>query len=299
VTIMGRHLFGDHTSFILLPLVPVYWVLPSAKVLLFAQAAALGGAAVPTFLLAREKLRSEWLATGLACAYLLHPAVAFINLEQFHPDAFEPILIQFALWFMARKRWLGFLLCCGAALLVKEDVALLIFPLGLYVALRHDRRVGAVTCAMALVMISAALWWILPMYNGVGSLNSWRVPFGGIGGLVKTFILHPGEVITYATEKPRTWYVWQMFSGVAFLPLLDLRMLAVMVPALATNVLSTFLYQYDIHYHYGTMVVAMVIAGTIFAVARARSMAGRQVMVGMVVACSLVTAYLWGPTPLG
>ena len=62
ITVMGRHLFGDHTSFILLPLVPIYWILPSAKVLLFAQAAALGGAAVPAFLLGREKLRSERLA---------------------------------------------------------------------------------------------------------------------------------------------------------------------------------------------------------------------------------------------
>jgi len=299
VTIMGRHLFGDHTSFILLPLVPVYWILPSAKVLLFTQAAALGGAAVPAFLLAREKLRSERLAALLACVYLLHPAIAFVNLEQFHPDAFEPILILFALWFMVRKRWVGFLICCAVVLLVKEDVALLIFPLGLYVAIRHDRRIGAIACIMSLTMLSAALWWILPMYNGVGSLNSWRVPFGGVGGLVKTFFLHPGEVVTYATEKPRTWYVWQMFTPVAFLPLLDLRLFAVMVAPLATNVLSTFYYQYDIHYHYGTMIVPMLVATTIFAVARARSMAGRQIMVGLVVACSLVTAYLWGPTPLG
>ncbi len=299
ITIMGRHLFGDHTSFILLPLVPVYWILPSAKVLLFTQAAALGGAAIPAFLFAREKLRSEWLAALVACAYLLHPSIAFTNLEQFHPDAFEPILIFFALWFMVKHRWGGFLIFCAAALLVKEDVALLIFPLGLYVAFRYDRRIGAITCLMSLAMITAALYWILPMYNGVGSLNSWRVPFGGVGGLVKTFILHPGEVITYATEKPRTWYVWQMFSPVAFMPLLDLRMLAVVVPALAANVLSTFSYQYDIHYHYGTLIVPTLIAGTVFAISRARSMAGRQIMVGIVVASSLVTAYLWGPTPLG
>ena len=89
VTVMGRQLFGDHTSFILLPLVPVYWIFPSAKVLLFFQAAALGSAAVPTFLLAREKLRDERLAAAMAVVYLLHPAVAFVNLEQFHPDVFE------------------------------------------------------------------------------------------------------------------------------------------------------------------------------------------------------------------
>ena len=89
VTIMGRHLFGDHTSFILLPLVPVYWILPSAKVLLFVQAAALG----------RRRCRcSSW--PGRSSAPSAWPPSwpsstcstrrsAFINLEQFHPDVFE------------------------------------------------------------------------------------------------------------------------------------------------------------------------------------------------------------------
>ena len=58
---------------------PVYWILPSAKVLLFAQAAALGSGAVPTFLLAREKLRDEMLAVVLAVAYLLHPALGHMS----------------------------------------------------------------------------------------------------------------------------------------------------------------------------------------------------------------------------
>src|SRR4051812_32420439 len=77
ITIMGRHLFGDHTSFILLPLVPFYWLAPSAKVILWAQSFALGIAAIPVFLIARDKLRNEWLAALLGIAYLAHPAVGW------------------------------------------------------------------------------------------------------------------------------------------------------------------------------------------------------------------------------
>ena len=50
VTLMGRNLFGDHASFILLFLVPVYWVVPAAGVLFFAQSAAIGAGAIPVFL---------------------------------------------------------------------------------------------------------------------------------------------------------------------------------------------------------------------------------------------------------
>jgi uncharacterized membrane protein len=299
VTIMGRHLFGDHTSFILLPLVPVYWVIPSAKVLLVAQAAALGSAAVPTFLLAREKVRDEWLAALLALAYLLHPAVGLTNLEQFHPDVFEVPLVLFALWFMVRHRWVGFGVCVYALLMVKEDVALLTFPLGVYVALRHDRRVGVTTCVASLVAMAAALWWILPMYNGVGSLNAWRLPFGGLRGLIRTTLVHPGRVLDYSTKDGRPWYLWQMFVPFAWLPVLVPRVLFIGLVPLASNVLSNFYYQHRISYHYGTLVVPVLAASTIYAVAMLRSHAGRKLAVGVVVASTLVTAYLWGPTPLG
>ncbi len=299
ITIMGRHLFGDHTSFILLPLVPIYWIIPSGKVLLVAQAIALGSAAVPTFLLAREKLRNELLAAVLAVVYLLHPAVGHINLEQFHPDVFEVPLALFALWFMVRHRWTGYFVCVVGLLLVKEDVALLTVPLGIYVALRHDRRVGVITCQISLAAMAAALWFILPMYNGVGSLNSWRVPFGGPGGLVRTALFHPGRVLDYVLQDGRPWYIWQLFSPLAFLPVLAPRVLLIGLAPLAANVISTFAYQYDIRYHYGTLVVPVLVASTIYAIAKARSLAGRQVVVGLVAASTLVTAFWWGNTPVG
>ncbi|CAA9246903.1 MAG: hypothetical protein AVDCRST_MAG76-2066 [uncultured Acidimicrobiales bacterium] len=300
VTVMGRHLFGDHTSFILLPLVPIYWILPTGKVLLVAQAAALGSAAVPTFLLARDKLRNELLAAVLAVVYLLHPAVGHINLEQFHPDVFEVPLALFAFWFMVRHRWFGFFACVVALLLVKEDVALLTFPLGVYVAVRHDRRVGLATCWVSMGAMALALWWILPMYNEIGSLNAWRVPFGGVRGFMRTAVGHPGRLINYIfDDSRRPWYLWQLLSPLAFLPLLAPRVLLIGLPLLAVNVFSTFYYQYDIRYHYGTLVLPVLVTSTIFAIAKARSVAGRQIAVGLVAATTLLTAYLWGPTPLG
>ncbi|MDQ6798634.1 MAG: DUF2079 domain-containing protein, partial [Actinomycetota bacterium] len=130
VTVNGRNLFGDHTSFILLPWAIVYRVIPSAKVLLAGQAVALGAGALPVFLIAREKLRAEMLAALLAIAYLLQPVVGWMNLsESFHPDAFEIPLLLFAFWFLLRHRWVGYWVCVVALLLVKEDVALLTFGL--------------------------------------------------------------------------------------------------------------------------------------------------------------------------
>ena len=300
ITIMGRHLFGDHTSFILLPLVPVFWLIPSAKVLLVSQSIALGLGAVPTFLLAREKLRYETLAALLAVAYLLHPVVGWTNLEQFHPDAFEVPLVLFAIYFMVRQRWVPYFVCVGAVLLVKEDVALLTFALGLYVAVKHDRRIGLITCGVSLLYAAAAFWWILPGLNGVGTLNTWRIPFGGPWGLLRRAVTHPGEVLSYVLAGERMWYVWQLLVPLGFLPFAAPAVILIAILPLAGNVVSTFPYQYNIHYHYSTLVLPVLVAATILGIARqGTSVAARQAFTGLVVVASVIAAYLWGPTPLG
>ena len=297
ITIMGRHLFGDHTSFILLFLVPIYWVLPSAKVLLLVQSAVLGLGAVPTFLIAREKLRHEVLAAAMAVVYLLHPHIGWTNLEQFHPDVFEVPLLLFALWFMLRGRWGWYAVAVGLLLLVKEDVGPLVIVFGLYVALRHDRRVGLTTSAAGALSFAAAMWWILPALNGVGTLNSWRIPFGGPGGTLRTALTEPGTFLAYAFDEPRRWYLWQMLVPLAALPLAAPGVLVIAATPLAANLLTTFYYQYDIHYHYGTLIVPVLVTATIFAIARARSMRLRGPLVAVVLGASLTCAHLWGPTP--
>ncbi|MGI9022085.1 MAG: DUF2079 domain-containing protein, partial [Acidimicrobiales bacterium] len=186
VTVNGRNLFGDHTSFILLPWAAVYWVIPSAKVLLAGQTLALALGALPTFLIARDKLRSELFGALLAVAYLLQPVLSWTNLsEGFHPDAFAIPLVLFAFWFLLRHRWVGYWICVVALLLVKEDVALLTFALGIYVALRHDRRVGWITCGVSAAYLVAAFWLIIPGFLGVGSVYTRRIVFGGPTGLLR------------------------------------------------------------------------------------------------------------------
>jgi hypothetical protein len=46
-----------------------------------------------------------------------------------------------------------------ALLLVKEDVALLTVVLGIYVAVRHDRRIGALTALVSVTYsLSPSAW---------------------------------------------------------------------------------------------------------------------------------------------
>jgi uncharacterized membrane protein len=296
ITVMGTHLFGDHTSFILMLVVPFYWIWPSANVLLVAQCAALGLAAIPAFLLGRWVLRNEWLALCVAVAYLLQPAVAFTNLEQFHPDSFEVPLVLLALYFMARGRWKLFVGCVIALLLVKEDVALFTLPLGVYVAVRHNLRVGALTVGLSLAYFVLAIWVILPGLNQVGTLDAWRIPFGGFGELLKATFTRPWDVVALALGPGRPLYLAQLLLPLALLPLGSPLVLTAAGPLLS-NLLSTFSYQHQIGYHYSTLVVPVLVASAVFTVGRAPRGWIRATLAVVLVVASLWGAYYWGPSP--
>lgn len=296
VTVRGLHLFGDHTSFFLLLLVPLYWVVPSASTLLVAQTAALGSGGVAAFLLARRVLGDQALATLVALAYLATPAVGWINWENFHPDAFIVPLTLFAFFFAASGRWAPFLVTVSLVLLVKEDVPLLTLPLGLYVAAVHHRRVGLLVAGLSLVWLALALWVVLPAF-GPGPIYASRLAFGGPMGLARAVLDAPTEVLRLLAREGRPWYVWQLLAPAGLLPLLAPETLLVGLPALLANLLSTFPYQFQLHYHYSAPLVPVAVAAAVLGVARVPSPRLRAGLVVLMVAAAFGAANLWGPTP--
>ena len=303
ITISGNSYFGDHLYWIMLLFVPVYWIIPSAKVLLVAQSAALGLAAVPAFLLGREKLRSEWLAAGVALSYLFNCYLGWINLEQFHPDAFEVPLAFLAVLFVVRRRWVGFFVAVLLMLLVKEDVPLLVIGLGILVAVRYDRRIGIVTSLLAGVWLFINFRFLLPVLSGSGSLANYvshhheRIPFGGLSGLLKTLFTRPWKVVSQAFSGHRPWYYLQVFAPVGFLPFLSPWTLLALAAPLVANGLSPILYQYQIEYHYGTLVVPCLIIAAVFGLAHVTNARLRRGLVGFMIVSAILCAWLWGPLP--
>ena len=203
ITLMGRNLLGDHTSFILLLLVPIYWVAPGAWVLLGTQSLAAALGAVPVFLYARERLANGAVALLLASLFLLHPALHWTNLEDFHPDTYLVPLIGFAIYGALTRRWRLYAICVLLALLVKEDVALVIIPLGIWVALRRDRAIGLVTIGAGAAFGFVMMLIVMKALTGTTVPNAWRIPVGGVTGLIGESLSRPGNVIDYFRAAPR------------------------------------------------------------------------------------------------
>ncbi len=179
--------------------------------------------------------------------------------------------------------------------LVKEDTVLLTFPLGLLVAWRLSNKRGT---QIALASIGAAFASVatLRAINGVGSLNGWRIPFGGVTGLLKESVKQPGNVVKHYLGDQRPFYVWQMLSPTAMTLLLAPEGLLPLIAILA-NVTSTFCYHYHVQYHYCAGVVALIWVASIFGLASIRDDRKRAIACTLTILVGAWTAYLWGPTP--
>ena len=298
VTIMGRNLFGDHTSLILLLLVPVYWVYPHASALLIIQSTLLALGALPVYLLARDRLHNNVMATVLAGAFLLHPALQWGNIEQFHPECFLVPLIGFAIY--AAVTWKPWLLIVTVVLclMVKEDVVLFVVPLGIWVAFRRDRRFGMGMVLAAIISALLLTEVLIRSLMGVPTIYANRVPFGGIGGFAYALVRRPVQVFDYLRSDRRPFYLWQMTYPSAWLFLRAPEVAAVGLLIVASNIVSRFGYQHQIMYHYSMATVAVLAMGTVYAIGTLKQHIHRVAAVGAVAVCSLFACVVWGALPL-
>jgi uncharacterized membrane protein len=298
VTVMGKNMFGDHTSFIFVLLVPLDWVYPHTAALLVLQAMAVALGALPVYLLARHLLKSTILATLLAAAYLLNPALQQGNLEQFHVEAFEAPLLGFAIY--AAVVWRPKLLVVLVFLLLmcKQDDALYVLPLGLWVTWRRQRQVGATIFGLGVLVAAIDNFLVVPiLMNGIPTTYGGWIPFGGMSAAITTLIRRPGQFWAYAISQGRPWYLWQMVFSTGLLSLMAPGVLAIALPELAFDTLSDFGYQHQILRHYSMPLVAILMCASAYAIARAPSAARRVLATVGVTLCALWSCVLWGDLP--
>jgi len=296
ITLRGVHLFGDHTSFILILIAPLYWLFPATGTLLTVQSVAIAAGAVPVFLYARHRLGSEPIALVLAVVYLLHPAVSWINTWDFHPEAFLPLFVGFALYGALTRRWRLYWVFVVLTLLVKEDTALIIVPLGLWVALRGDRRIGIATIVVGATYSLLAFFVFLQHFSGHGTLYANRIPFGGPIGFVTTALTSPGEVLGHLTSGRRPWYLFQLTAPFAWVFVRLPSIAAIGSLVVLFNIAVVGESQHHIRYHYSLVVVAILAMGTVHALGAVERHRTRVVAAIGVVA--LIASYLWGTLPM-
>ena len=296
VTLMGRNLLGDHASLILLLVAPLYWIWPGTETLLALQSFVVAAGALPIYFFARRHLNSAALGCAFAVVWLVNPAVNGTIFENYHPDSFLGLFVPVAIVSALTKRWRWYWVAVILSLLVKEDVVLVIVPLGAMLAIRGETRRGILTIGVAISAALLGMFVLMKNLIGVPTRNGWRIPFGGFSGFIKESFTNPTNVIEYLTSEGRLMYWWKMFAPFALLSLLAPEVAMISVLVLVGNTVSNFWYQFHIEYHYSLVAVPALLIATIVGVGRL-GVGLRRGLVAVVVVSSLWSASVWSYVP--
>ena len=312
MSVRGMNFWGHHFNVIAFLFVPAYWLGAGPEFLYVVQAIALALGAIPTYLIARDKLRSPWMGLLFAVVYLMYAPVQWISWAMFHPEALVITPFLFAWWFGTKERWGWFFAMVLLALSTREDVALAVGMLGLVLAIymrrAPDYRRVLQRCGATVVL--AAVWYIVATKLVLPYYNDGKEPFyityfyGNYGNdtteIVRTIITHPKRVVSDAVQHDRIVFYKQMSWPMGWVYLANPLGLLMALPQLLAVVIGLSPYARMIRYQYTSVMIApMMIASIHGAYTLLKVRVLRVVLPIWMLLCSFTTNVAWSPSPLG
>ena len=245
------------------------------SILIF-QTIAIALGALPVYWLARRRLRSEWAGVSFALVYLLFPALQASNLTEFHavPLAVAPLLFTF--YFIEQGNSLGMWISALVALSVKEEIALLVFMMGLYAVLFHKsepRREGVLPHQGIMLSLVSLAWFgvttfvIIPHFSESGNsvyVGRYESLGGSFGSALRVGLTQPWKIIALLLQGNRLAYLVGLLAGTGFMPLFWPFALLMSAPVLLANLLSDYPAMFSGEFHYSAPVVPFIVIGAIY-----------------------------------
>ena len=247
-----------HTEPAVYLLAPLYALRPDASTLVLLQAALLGLAAIPLYLIARRRLASDWRAAAVAGAFLLYPPLHAPTFSDFHFLTVSGFFVLWAAYFFFTERWLFFWAFVVMSLMCREDVPLGGIGAGLALLIAgHRTRVGAALFVLSAAYFVVVKFVIMPRYGDASFVYIYEklVAPGELGfkGVLETLLTNPLYVFSTILFPEKIPYALHVFAPLAFLPLRDERFLFLLFPGAFVTLLSTgYLPVVEIRFQYVT-----------------------------------------------
>jgi uncharacterized membrane protein len=245
---------------------PTFFIHEGAESLFFFQAILIASGAAPVFILARVK-GGPVFGAALALAYLAHPVVHGINLNEFHSMALGMPLLLWSACFLERRIWIGYTIALALLLTAREDMSVAAGCMGLYaIVCLRETRAGVLTILAAVVYFACAKLFGMtqpevfmpdtPTSYEYASYFRDVAPDGqGKTGVLGTFLANPGFLLRHVAAEQRVLFSLQLIAPLALLPLLGGRRWIAGAYGLILILLASRPPVYTIGYHYASVLV--------------------------------------------
>lgn len=263
----GVSRFAIHFEPALFPIAVLYVFWPDPKTLMILQVLVVASGAFPAFWLARVRLRNAWAGVPFALLYLLYPAQHYAVNFDFHAVTLVIGLLLFAFYFLYTRKTLWLFVFAVLCLACKEEIAGVIFLLGLWTILLQQRwRVGFGLIALSVGWTMAALL-VMHVSSPIGhSLLASRYSYLGSSPvqIALAILTHPVSIVKdHVLEPTHLLYLRKLLAPAGYLPLLAPWVLVLAAPTLALNLLSNTPNMYSGYFQYNAEIVPILIFASI------------------------------------
>lgn len=293
--------FGVHFSPFYYVLLPFYAICPRPETLLVIQAFFVTAGAVPVALICKHFKFSE-LTTGLCCLmYLFYPTLANGCLYDFHENKFLTVLIMWAMYFIVKEKWVGIVIFCALILTVKEDAAIYVMSIALYMILtRKEYYLGGAILAGAVVYFSIATSVVATLGDGVMTDRLQNYMAGGetgFGAVAKTCLANFGYFISQVFTTNKLMFMCWILIPVAFAPFISKNktLIVLLIPMLVVDLMSNWQYQYDVGFQYTYGVAGLVLFMAYLVMSEAKPDTRRFILTFSLSMCIIMSFSLFFP----
>lgn len=294
--------YGVHFSPFFYIFLPGYYIFRSPMYLFYIQAAGIAAGVFAVWLLAGKLGLSGKLTLALEGLYLLYPCLFNGAFYDFHENKFLTAIILFLFYFIVGKKPVGIFLMSLLLLSVKEDAAIYLMVIAVYVMInRKEIFTGAIMLLMAIIYFSIAQQLVASYgHEGVMMDRLSAYFINGeqtFGSVIKAVIFDLGYAIRQMFTGEKFAFVLWMFAPVLFAPFMTKKIssLILLLPIFPINLMQTRSQQYDVYYQYTYGVAALIIVSAIFVITKLSTERRRAVLMTALCICMAMTVLLIAP----
>ena len=240
-------------------MLPFYMLFPHPVTLQILQGIFVTSGIIPVFLIARKYGFSLIHSSLFSAIYALYPAFTGGCSYDIHENCMLPAFLLWLIWATEREKTIPMLVFALLTLTVKEDAAVYVAVIGLYLILsdrsEKTRALGAVIFGAACVYFFAVCAYL--NNSGLGIME-WRYKDymyrGGalITSIVVTAFTNPGYILSNLFTGEKLTFTVQTLGVLGGIPLVSRKIARyiLLIPFVLVNLMPTYPYQHSIYFQY-------------------------------------------------
>lgn len=243
---------------IYLLVLPLYIFKNYPVYLIVLQTLILTSSIVPLYLFSRDIFKDKSAGHLFAASFLFFPTLQYINLYDFEFLRISIPLLLFCFYFLHAKKYFFYYVFLILSILVREEVALTTFLLGLYVILvMKEKKHGITTSVISILYFLAMVKIVMPYFAGDTSGFHYHKAFDSFSYLGDSsvqiliyIISHPLAIISNLLDKVKIANFLMYIIPLLFTPIFSPSILLISAGNLLLNFLSLSIshYSYILYY---------------------------------------------------